>query len=185
MYLPGSLRDIRLYFKSDLRYSSFLKNKPKSKILVKQSYTIVMWIYHLLTAAGAEGIKKPDKQLDKKELRRSSLPNFFIYPTRNSKTTILKAPMAHKTFSQEQFMVRYYFISITFNLSCEPRTGGEVVSAGPILCDNSSAIGGINHSLYFSLFILRSVPYISTNMIFLKKYTLYYYATDETFFTYN
>ena len=43
------------------------------------------------------------------------IPSFFIHKTSRLKTTKLKAPMAHKTFSQEQFLLKFYSLSISFH----------------------------------------------------------------------
>lgn len=99
--------------------------------------------------------------------KEDAVPGFFIYPTRNYKTTTIKAPMAHKTFSQEQFMLRYYFLSITFSLHFE-----------------INECNSVNKALYYALFIIRSVPAISTNLLLLKRYTVSFYYLDRTFFSY-
>ena len=96
-----------------------------------------------------------------------AIPGFFIYPTRNYRTTTIKAPMAHKTFSQEQFMLRYYFLSITFNLRFE-----------------SSSCNSVNRALYYALFIIRSAPIVSTNLLLLKRYTVSFYYSDNIYFSY-
>ena len=68
---------------------------------------------------GSSFKKKESEDNDNDNDKKYHLPSFFIYPTRNYMTTILKAPMAHKTFSQEQFGVRYYSLSIAFSIKLE------------------------------------------------------------------
>ena len=107
-----------------------------------------------------------------------SLPGFFIYPTTNYKTTITKAPMAHKTFSQEQYMIRYYFLSISFYT---PLVDLATTSHST---RKSSPLKTVNNSLYFLLFILRTLPCISTNLLLLKRYTIKFSASDTTYFSF-
>ena len=95
-------------------------------------------------------------------------PSFFIHPYRNYKTTIMKAPMAHKTYSQEQFMLRYYNLSISFDLS---KPGLKPLKT-------------LQDSIYFSLKTRDVLPSVSTNMLFLHKYSFNYLATDKSFFSF-
>ncbi len=112
---------------------------------------------------------------DKKEGKsKSGCPSFFIYPFRNYKTTITKAPMAHKTYSQEQFMMRFYKFSISFysNNSVSGHFGDK------------SYLSGLDKILYFSHFVRRDMPYVGTNMLFLSKYTVVFYSIDSSFFSF-
>ena len=95
-------------------------------------------------------------------------PSFFIYPYRNYKTTIMKAPMAHKTYSQEQFMLRYYNLSVSFTLS----------KAG------LKPLRTLQDSVYFSLLTKSALPNMSTNMLFLHKYYFNFSAKDRIFFSF-
>ena len=42
------------------------------------------------------------------------IPSFYIHKKHQTKMTKLKTPMAHKTFSQEQFIFKFYTLSIAF-----------------------------------------------------------------------
>jgi hypothetical protein len=95
-----------------------------------------------------------------KRLRR---PGFFIYPKKQYKFTNLKAPMAHKTFSQEQYMFKFYYLSISFKVT----SGQQLLS--------------INKSLYFLLSQRRFYAFYGTNLFFLKRFTLVVSAMDRQF----
>lgn len=165
LYTPSTFKDMSLFFRGTSKYNSFLKNKPNKKILVKQSYVMLIWLSYI-----AQSHKVSDQGRNDL-LGKASCPSFFIYPFRNYKTTITKAPMAHKTYSQEQFMVRFYKFSISFhtNLSIPGRV--------------NSSIPGVNNSLFFSSFLRQNMPIIGTNMLILHKYTTFFYSLDKDFFS--
>lgn len=169
LYLPASIKNVRLILREGSGRNRFLSNNDSDKVMVKQSYIILAWVSYL----GSVKLSRKDSGESEtplpvdKVVDGDAIPGFFIYPTSNYKTTTIKAPMAHKTFSQEQFMLRYYFLSITFNLQ---------------LGDNECV--SVNQALYYSGFVIRSVPVISTNLLFLKRYTVSFCYLDRTFFSY-
>ena len=168
LFAPHSLKEISLLFRNSTKYNSLLVNKPNKKILVKQSYIFLIWISYLSQSGDST-------TSDKKEGKsKSGCPSFFIYPFRNYKTTITKAPMAHKTYSQEQFMMRFYKFSISFysNNSVSGHFGDK------------SYLSGLDKILYFSHFVRRDMPYVGTNMLFLSKYTVVFYSIDSSFFSF-
>jgi len=63
------------------------------KVLVKQSYMFLIWLRKVSTASGLGIIVLPQ--------------------SKKSHATKLKAPMAHKTFSQEQFVFRHFKFTFT------------------------------------------------------------------------
>ena len=89
----------------------------------------------------------------------------------------MKAPMAHKTFSQEQYMLRHYTLGVSFYLPLD----SELLTDSQF---NISILSSVNMSLYYLLFLVRSVPCISTNMLFLKRYTIMVYSTDKKYFSF-
>lgn len=125
-----------LMFNSLLSVSSAmilsLKSWNKNKIFVKQSYMILSWIYYI-----SNGKK-----------------NYIILPSRVKKLTLLKSPMAHKTYSQEQIKFRYYKILKIFKI-------------------NNDNIKIPNNVKILNLILnVRGENYLkglSTNLIFLKK----------------
>lgn len=163
LYYPGSVKNVRLLLRSQSGRNGLLDNSDKSKILVKQSYVILVWVSYLSTGSLA---------VDK------SLPGFFIYPTKSYKTTVTKAPMAHKTFSQEQYMVRYYSLSISFFTPLVNTPSALPISLG------DHPLTSVNKSLYFLLFIITSLPYISTNLLILKRYSVSVYSSDTNYFSF-
>lgn len=156
IFAPDSLRGVNLLFRSSSAYNSLLTNKPSRKILVKQSYIFMVWVNYLCSQ-------------NSEYSSTGKNPAFFVYPKRNYKTTIMKAPMAHKTYSQEQFMIRFYNFSITFHSDCSVR--------------NNEALNSISRSGYFAHFLKKAVPFIGTNMLFISKYSLVFRAKDSLFFS--
>jgi hypothetical protein len=163
LYYPGSVKNIRLMLRVGLGANNVLDNHYKEKILVKQSYVILIWLNYLT---------------QRFLLVNCRTPGFFIYPTKNYKTTIMKAPMAHKTFSQEQYMLRYYTLSISFYV---PLDSDLLTNSNLNIC----LLSNVNASLYYLLFLVRSIPCISTNMLFLKRYTITIYSSDEKYFSFS
>ena len=109
---------------------------------------------------------------------RSKVPALFIYPRKNYKTTIQKAPMAHKTFSQEQYMIRFYRLSITFHLDFKDLDliNKNNVSSKVFFSKtnpnnlypyfiHSYPLNNVNNSMYYSLYLVRTMPVFSTNML--------------------
>ena len=159
IFAPDSLRGINLLFRSRTDYNSLLINKPDKKILVKQSYIFMVWVNYLHNQRS-----NPDK-----EDITTKNPAFFIYPKRNYKTTITKAPMAHKTHSQEQFMVRFYSFSITFYSS--------------YVDSRYRMLNSVDKAGYFASFLRGAVPFVGTNMLFVSKYNLVFHSRDILFFS--
>jgi hypothetical protein len=99
-------------------------------------------------------------------MQEESIPSFFVYPIRQSRLTYLKAPMAHKTFSQEQFLTKSYTMSISFNNN---------FLANPI--------NSVNSSIYTILFIRKNLPLFESNLIFLKKLKVTVPVSDKNYMT--
>jgi hypothetical protein len=167
IYFPGTIKDIRLYFRLGLSPDSFLSIEKKNKILLKQSYIILVWLHYLTQQCNSP---QDETSGDYGADVYHKIPKFFIHPKRNYKITIQKAPMAHKTFSQEQYMIRYYVMSISFII--------------PLNRTTKYPIGGINSSLYYALTILAGLPHFSTNLLWVKSYSLTYLTHDSKFFSY-
>ena len=123
---PSSVSNIKL-----------LLNKTKSnKVLVKQSYLLLTWFTYISnTNSGTHSYR----------------PKFFIKPLKRSRFTIVKAPMAHKTFSQEQYSFQFYAISISFKFL--------LGSQNPTL----------NSSLYLAQSVRNSSTFFETNLFFFLK----------------
>lgn len=154
LFAPSTIRDLRLLFHSTPKLSD--KNGGTPKILLKQSYILLVWFYYLTAAYS-----------DKEEGDAIPVPGFFIFPKKSTKFTLLKAPMAHKTFSQEQFVFVTYRFSLTLNvdLKCSPPSQKDLAVA--IL----SYFDGL-HLFY------------GTNMLFLRNFTVLFLIGDRSYFSY-
>jgi len=165
LYTPSTIKDISLFYRRNLEYNSRFINKPNKKILIKQSYILMMWLGYIIDKKEKESTKSTGKESEIKK------PSFFVYPFRNHKTTIVKAPMAHRSYSQEQFMIRFYMLSITFytKFSIE---------------NNELSNFSVNKAFYFANILKKSTPYTGTNMLFLQKYCIFFYSKDSNFFSF-
>jgi len=141
---------------SKITVNSFSSPTTK-KILVKQSYLILAWFKYFATRFETNGVLK-DRLLSK--------PSYFVKPIRSYKTTLIKAPMAHKTFSQEQFLYNFYVISMSFNLYS--------LSNLKVLNLNQLLFLFLNLKYYFKFF--------GTNFFFLKKLNSSMVCSDVSFF---
>jgi hypothetical protein len=77
--------------------------------------------------------------------------------------TQIKAPMAHKTFSQEQFVIKSYSLQIAF-------TSQYSLS--------KKSIDSLNKSILAATALRKLVPFLETNLFFLKKITFNIYSND-------
>lgn len=177
IYLPGTIKDIRLYFRATIAPSSYLDMNYKRKILVKQSYILLVWMHYLASSSsnnslveGSEtkvGTSTTNIKVNPiEEEDNVRIPSFFIYPRRNYRTTIQKAPMAHKTFSQEQYLIRFYKLSITFSVGMP----SSIANKKDFINDNRLLkqvypTQGVNNILFYSFFLLKSMPVFSTNIL--------------------
>jgi hypothetical protein len=131
----------------------------KNNLLVKQSYLLFTWISYIQDPASRTSVQTTD------DTDASQLPSFFIHKKSTSKHTYIKAPMAHKTFSQEQFVYQTYSISISFKSKLE----------------TSQKLDSINKCLYAALSIRHSFAPIETNLFFMKKVTMSFLTSDLNF----
>jgi hypothetical protein len=159
LYLPGTIKDIRLYFRATTSSNSYLDMNYKKKIVVKQSYILLVWMNYLVNSFKDSQNKSTTGEsttLDNSK-ENSKIPAFFIYPRCNYKTTIQKAPMAHKTFSQEQFQFKFFYlvISLSINLSIK---NFNIYSTNQLL---------------FRIYSLRQkIPFVETNFFLLKSFSI-------------
>ena len=133
--------------------------------MVKQSYMILTWLSYLSKIGSGEKYKiEDDFDGDKKP----SIPLFFVCPMKQAKLTTIKAPMAHKTFSQEQFRFRFYSFNISFNIN----NSLEV-----------SKIDSLNQSLCLALMIRSNFLNFSTNLMFVKRFRASLPVSDKRYLT--
>jgi len=145
---PATLKNIRL-----LQSTSYDKTNSHNKILVKQSYLLLTWLIYVKGAySSSETVR---------------VPSFFVQPVRQSKLTNLKTPIAHKTFSQEQFLFKKYTLTISFS-----HTHSFV-----------NNIQNINTSIFMILLLRAETPFFNTNLLFLKRFNVQLSTCDSTFFS--
>jgi len=94
--------------------------------------------------------------------------SFAILPKSSKKFTHTRAPMAHKTFSKEQFMYKFFTFKIVFN------------NFFPDV-----RYLNINTILYLILLAKQNFYSFETNLAFLKNFTIFYYFNELTFFNYH
>lgn len=126
---------------------------------------ILTWLSYLSKIGSGEKYKiEDDFDGDKKP----SIPLFFVCPMKQAKLTTIKAPMAHKTFSQEQFRFRFYSFNISFNIN----NSLEV-----------SKIDSLNQSLCLALMIRSNFLNFSTNLMFVKRFRASLPVSDKRYLT--
>lgn len=152
---------------SSLKINVYSKGSyaKQNKIMVKQSYLILTWLSYLSKIGSDKKLKTKDPLTGEE---KSSTPLFFVCPLKQTKLTTTKAPMAHKTFSQEQFKFRFYTFNISFN----------IISNNLTLNNNS-----LNKSLYIALLIRLNFIKFSTNMLLLKRFRASIPTKDVNYLT--
>jgi hypothetical protein len=130
-----------------------LTNIYHKKLLMKKSYLLSTWLYYL-------------KLNEKKNLNR--LVKITILPVRYKLYTFQKAPMAHKTNSQEHFKFKFFHFNLVFNTT--------LVS--------THYLSSLNSSLLFFIVTKSMFPVFETNLLFLKSYQLFIFFSDSQYFKY-
>jgi len=143
---PTSISKTRLLFTG-------LSNQNQKKLLLKQSYLLLTWFSYLVRGT------RDTKSFGQKNTK----PVLSFRPTKKTVFTLTKAPMAHKTFSQEQFIFKFYKINIHFRILSEFQAT-------------------INQSIYLLLLLRKSLPITETNLLFLTRFTLTLVGSDKLFF---
>lgn len=94
---------------------------------------------------------------------------FASLPIKLKKYTVTKAPMAHKTNSKEQLGFRFFYFKASFKAHLT----------------TPNALASTNVGLLFALTAKKMFPIFSTNMLFLKSYTIFYFIQDSNFFSFH
>lgn len=148
LIIPGTLTNLSLLNNVN---SKSIKHK---KLLVKQSYLLLIWLLY---------IQGTYSELNDNQ----KTPSFFIHKRSQSKSTKLKTPMAHKTYSQEQFTFRSYNLSISFKTKY----------------NNTWRLSSVNSSVFVALNLRKNSPFFNTNLLFLKYVKFAYLASDQNYMT--
>jgi len=148
------------------RLNKPISNSGIKKLVVKQSYMLVSWLSYLTKIIDNSSSSELQKDDFKKKNSNLSRPGFFVQPVRVYKTTMTKSPMAHKTFSQEQYLLKFYKLSISFSFP-------KVSNIKPF---------NLNQSLYTLLSFRFNNFSTNTNLFFLKRSQLSINSGDLKFF---
>jgi hypothetical protein len=146
---PGTISNLSTLFLQ-------VNSKRNKKLFLKQSYLLLTWFSYLTSAKKGGG----DGQLTR--ISPSAQPKIAMKPSKKTIFTLTKAPMAHKTFSQEQFLFKFYRFSVQFSIP-------------------TTAITGLNQSIYILLHLRQVLPIIETNILFLKRFNLKLIGSDTSF----
>lgn len=102
-----------------------------------------------------------------KKKNDKNIIEFAFLPTKHHSYTLTKAPMAHKTFSKEQFLFKFYKMRVTIKtVFTETVTIDSVKKANQVL-----------------LIIKNNFPFFETNLLLLKYYKLFITSTDANFYS--
>ena len=160
---PGSLKDMTLVSRAKANLVT------KNNIYVKQSYVLLTWMTYIRETQAVKGAKKKKTKFiedeDYSEEDNASTPSFFVHPSKNPRLTFLKAPMAHKTFSQEQFVNNSYNLTISFDNAFREQ----------------AEISNVNSSIYVALYLRNTCLPTETNLLFLKKLRMSITCKDNNF----
>ena len=127
-------------------YYNRLEHKLGKKIFVKKSYLILLWLNYLTVSKNTRYTVKTT----------AIQPNTKLY-------TVVKAPMAHKTNSKEQFMFKYFYFRVQFQAQ-------ETFDL-----TTSYKLRRINC-------LINLFPVFETNMLFLQFYKVSLPMLSKTFF---
>ena len=136
-----------------------LTSTPRNNVYIKQSYVMLTWMAYIREVQVVQRRKASEE--DSEEMQ----PSFFVHPCKRKRLTFLKAPMAHKTFSQEQFLSKFYTLSISFNNNFR----------------NDSIVSGVNNSMFLALSLRQENLPFESNLIFLKKLRMSLTCKDGDF----
>ena len=134
---PWNLISLRFFFKT-------LNSK---KIYIKQSYLFLTWFYYMT--------------LNFSNTTKKSLISFL--PKKKKKYTLIKAPMAHKNWSKEQFIMQQFKFNFKFNFKFK-------------------YIANINQFFFFFFLSKKNCFFPETNLFWLKTCAYFLWFKDHTYF---
>ncbi len=141
---PYSIKNINFFI--------YNLDHKKKKLYIKQSYLMLTWFYYISLV----------------NFNTKKKINFFIMSKKTNHLTSIKAPMAHKSFSKEQFSFKYYIFILSFKGFFK----------------NHYILNDINKSLLFILLSKKFIPSTETNVIFLKNFKFLIKVADFDFFNF-
>jgi len=125
-----------------------LRSNSRNNLLIKQSYLMLTWFSYLKNQNNSSSDKV----------------SFFVKPTKKTKYTLTKSPMAHKTFSQEQYVLKFFNLNVSFKVQSQ------------------AGANSVNKSLYVAHLIRNSFIFFETNLFFLQRAVVTLPAKDSPFF---
>lgn len=137
---------------TDFRSRTPLKTSS-SKISVKKSYLMLTWLYYLTFT------------VNKKE--KVKVIKFAFLPSTRKTYTLTKAPMAHKTFSKEQFAFKFYKFKVSIRATFE----------------DPFQLTSVDQATTSLLIAKNSFPVFETNMMFLKFYKIQMISSGKHFYS--
>jgi len=117
------------------------------KIRYRHSYLLMTWLKYLKFAS---------------PMKKGPKLRFSCLPVKWKSYTFQKAPMAHKTNSQEHFKFKFFFFKITF------RAKLNTLSAAPSLVDGVGLV----------FFFKKSFPVFETSKLILRHYKVRFHISD-------
>jgi hypothetical protein len=130
--------------------------KTSNHLYVKQSYLLFTWLYYLVFPR--------EYGLNQTVRSEKMAYHFFVYPKKRQVLTLTKAPIAHKTFSKEQFTFYTYRLTTRFSAT--------------LFVYQST----VHHALLLLLLTKKNFPIFETNLLYLKYFLFFYTFSDKTFF---
>lgn len=140
------------FFKKKFLYSKMTR---KQVLGSKKVYTMLTWLYYM--------------SFCKSKNAKTKRIWFAVLPRRTTRYTLTKAPMAHKTFSQEQFQFQFY--------RCRVSVNAQMV--------NKARCSSLAETQVPMLVIKESFPFFETNLLFLKKATIRINLPLSNFYSLN
>lgn len=126
--------------------------KDRYRIKLKHSYLMLAWF---MTMAASE--EQPD------EVKTT----LAILPPKQNKLTLTKAPMAHKTNSKEQYLIKTYNFAFSVKLWVESGYVNDGLRSGALMLQLSEEL----------------FPCFETNLLYLKSGSVEYATTAQKYFT--
>jgi ribosomal protein S10 len=135
--------------------STLQKQRVRAGVRMKKAYTMLTWLYYLTFTV--------DRQTENKVVK------FSFLPRRRTKYTLTKAPMAHKTFSKEQFKFQLHKCKVSIRTELADHYQLSSVSA-----------------LQMAFTVTRTTfPNLETNTLFLKSARITLPGSDASFYSYS
>lgn len=142
-------------------YKKLCYENPNEKIYVKQSYMLLTWFYYLNL-----NLKNTNDNLLKSV-------KLVMIPKKIKKFTLTKAPIAHKTNSKEQISIIFFSYKIFYRFY------------NYNFFEMYKFFNSLNEVLLSILITKNTIALTETNLLFLKKNSIYLTFIDNFFFNYS